>query len=58
MQRRVASKKSRDIQTRDLQFWHEFDHGRKCRHLADASTPGKIRALKGNILNSVASRAT
>jgi hypothetical protein len=39
-------------------LWHEFDHGEKCRHLTDASTPGKIRSLKGNILNSAPSGAT
>jgi len=58
MKRHATLKKFRNIQTRDLQFWHEFDHGEKCRHLTDDSTPGKIRSLKGNILNSVASGAT
>jgi len=58
MKRHATPKKFRNIQTRDLQFWHEFDHGEKCRHLTDDSTPGKIRSLKGNILNSVASGAT
>jgi hypothetical protein len=48
MQRRAAPEKLHKIETRDLQFWHQFDHGGKCRHLADASTPGKMRALKGN----------
>src|SRR6266567_4757197 len=38
----------RHAETRDLQFWHQFDHGGKCRRLADAATSGKIRALKGN----------
>ena len=55
---RAAPEKFCNIQTRDLQFWHRLDHGGKCRHLADTSTPGKMCALKGNILNSVASRAT
>jgi len=27
--RRPTPKKFRNIQTRNLQFWHEFEHGRK-----------------------------
>jgi hypothetical protein len=44
MQRRVASEKFRNLETRDVQFRQQFDHRGKCRHLADASTPGKMRA--------------
>jgi hypothetical protein len=39
VKRRAASEKFRDLKTRDVQFREQFDHRRKCRYLADASTP-------------------
>ena len=50
MQRRAAPKKLHKIETRDLQFRQYFDHGEKWRHLADASTLGKMRASEGKHL--------
>ena len=59
MQRRAASKKFRNIQTRDLQFRHQFNHTWENVGIWPLlQPPGKMPALKGNILNSVASGAT
>jgi hypothetical protein len=31
-------------------LWHEFDHGEKCRHLTDASTPRQDTQSEGKNL--------